>query len=215
MSLVAPERHPAVCSTEPLVDSRGWLALGDAGTWEGRDRTRGATGELRLAKRYAVSALAIVLGILGATVASWRPSFFNRSPGRGAATLLDAFAESVSLRSGIGLARTDVLVVDGLPFELALAASGGLPPYTFTEIDPLPAELHMSDTGVLIGTIRDAPSRAFRVLIVDGVAQRITVTIRLRAFCDTREIAAYRANFRARLGYEPSSLVAAQPDARR
>lgn len=68
------------------------------------------------------------------------------------------------------------------PYSLALAASGGLPPYTWTATDPakpLPAGLSLSAAGVLSGTPTTAGDYTSLVTITDSSAAPQAVTLRV------------------------------------
>lgn len=68
------------------------------------------------------------------------------------------------------------------PYSLALAASGGLPPYTWTATDPakpLPAGLSLSAAGVLSGTPTTAGDYTSLVTVTDSSAAPQAVRLRV------------------------------------
>lgn len=119
---------------------------------------------------------------------------------QGRPTVAGVYTFTVQARSGAATAEAELEltilegegppVVDttlpagrvGVPYTQSLFARGGLPPYTWATMDPLPAGLTLTAEGLLEGTPTAAGDFRFTASVLDSINQtaaaELTVTIR-------------------------------------
>ena len=92
-----------------------------------------------------------------------------------AVSVVDAVAAEPLAASAVTLD-----VPNGTPYAQALAAVGGLPPYTWTALGPLPSGLSLSSAGLISGTSRVPPGTyAVPVRVTDGSGASVDTTVTL------------------------------------
>ncbi len=67
------------------------------------------------------------------------------------------------------------------PYSVQLEATGGQPPYTWSNASPLPAGLSISPSGTLSGTLSTVAGYSFSVRITDSLQQSITKYLSLNS----------------------------------
>lgn len=72
---------------------------------------------------------------------------------------------------------------EAVPYSTQLQATGGTPPYSWTETGALPTGLNMTTAGVISGTPTVATTKTITAFVTDAVAASKNATVSITVFC--------------------------------
>jgi len=138
---------------------------------------------------WTASGLPAGLSLSAEGVLTGTPEAHTPSPANVTVTVTDALSASTSVSLGLTVDPADLVVTTsslpdatvGSPYSQALAASGGVTPYTWTTSSTLPEGLSLTTSGVLGGTAttHTAEPASIEITVTDGRGSTSTATVML------------------------------------